>query len=373
MKRISCLTALPLLFFSGTAAAITLYDKQGTQLDFAGSIRLMFENAKKTKPGKNNTRIKDESSRFGIGISHRIDSDWRGFGYLEFGNDTQSAENDFKLDNRLGYVGLEWRGLGEIAIGRVLSPFDKVARSDYTYEYGGVLDFGDKYIGRSTGSSDDGKNDFVGRVSDSVRIMSAEFAGFSAGATYTLQNGDAINEINNAYTLAAFFRRANLRVGAGYGVAQGNGERAKKPRNYQGSKERVKAVKEDIWGIGAEYTFADLDLSLAVDYGRLRIRNGNRRSGDEYQKVNGVPKAELLGVGAKWDWGRGNLYGGYYRQAGNQDANNWREQRYVIGADYELKKKTVITWVEFAHEEKDDGQQDAFTNRLIGLGLRVYF
>ncbi|MBU3892680.1 porin [Serratia rubidaea] len=372
MIRNSCLAAVSLLFLSGAAEAITLYEEKGTTLDFSGSIRLMFENAKKTDAGQNSTHIKDESSRFGIGISHQIDSDLRGFGYLEFGNDTQSAENKFKLGNRQAYVGLARRSLGDIAIGRVLSPFDKVARSDYTYEYGGVLDFGDRYIGRSTGSSDDGKNDFIGRVSNSVRMMSAEFAGFSAGATYTLQNGDEINDINNAYTLAAFFRQANLRLAAGYGMAEGNGERAKKPQNYMDSKERVKAIKEEIWGIGAEYTLADLDLSLAVDYGQLRIKNDNQRSGDAYKKVNGTPKAELLGLGANWDWGRGNLYGGYYRKAGNHDANNWREQRYVIGADYELTKK-VVTWVELAHEDQRADRYDKVTDRLLGLGLRIYF
>lgn len=44
----------------------------------------------------------------------------------------------------------------------------------------------------------------------------------------------------------------------------------------------------------------------------------------------------------------------------------------MIGADYELTKK-VVTWVELAHEDQRADRYEKVTDRLLGLGLRIYF
>jgi outer membrane pore protein E len=372
MNNKMMIVVVPTLLAASSTSATNLYDKDGTKLDFTGSIRIMLESGSRSE-GTHNVILKDQGSRFGLAISHDLKDNLSGFGYLEYGNDTQVAEDKFKLTNRLGYVGLKYSDVGTLSVGRVLSPFDAVAHSDYSYEYGGVLDFGDKYIGRSTGNTDEGKNNFIGRVSNTIRVMSANFNGFSAGGTYTLQQGTGINQVDNAYTLAAFYNTDfGLNLSAGYGHAEGNGANTGTQQYYAGTTDNIRAAQEDIWGGSIEYIIPSADLFFAIDIGQLTLKNANGGTAKNYAKVEGKPRANLFGFGSKWNWGHGNIYGGYYLKDGNSAAFNWKEQKYVAGADYPFTRN-FIAWAEYAYVDKQSDLDKKKDDNLLGLGLRVYF
>ncbi|WP_411706019.1 porin [Edaphovirga cremea] len=399
---------LSVLFISSTANSATLYNNDGTKIDFTGSLRLWLENSdsrKQYSPGKDNLQLQDQSSRFGFGIDHAFNGgNAHGIGYIEFGNDTQSGEGDFQMDNRQGWVGFRVDDVGDLTFGHITSPFDDMPTSDFTYEYGGALDFGaynGGFIGRTSGS-DGGDNNFIGRVSNSIRVMSADFNGFSVGGSYTLQtddDGDSWgNGVDHAYTLAAFYHNGGWNLGAGYGYA--------KVENSGGAYTSSDATvlhdangqdgEESIWGASVKYTFDDVGVSLSADVGQLFMNNvwsgdvgyDNDRS-DYAQReavffVDNKAKVNLLGLGANWKYGDGNIYGGYYLKDGDENIANWKEQKVVIGADYNFTKNIVV-WSEYAYIETEADKWTDITTQTqydyasvgddnrIAVGMRIYF
>ncbi|MCX2497203.1 porin [Plesiomonas shigelloides] len=385
MKKTILALAVPALLAAGVTNAATIYNNDGTTVDLKGSIRL-WANTDSSRSGIEKTaQFEDEGSRFGIGVNHDLGNGLSAFGYLEYGNDTQTMEKDFKLTNRQGYAGFKMADIGAISFGRITAPFDDVALSDYTYEYGGVMNFGKM----ENHTKKDGNN-FLARVSKSVKVETAEVNGFKAAASYTMQadgaerNAQFIDNkltdntpINGAYTLAAFYNTDfGLTLNAGYGHAKYN-------RGYVLG-EAVDGAKSDIWGIGAQYEFGD--FAVALDYGQAR----HNYALADVEKA----KADLLGVGAKWNYGMGKVYAGFYQKdyskfetdvimaAGNvtsKDLN--KEDTYTLGVDYEFSK-SVVTFLEYAHVKTKysalDWNADTSVNvkdsdNKVGLGLRVYF
>lgn len=360
MKKTLLAVAIPALLASGAASATTLYDNNGTKVDIKGSLRIGLNYSDNREgSGQDGTRFKDMGSRFGFKVTHDLGDGLYGLGELEYGNNTQSGEGSFNLKNRLGYVGLGLEGVGEFTFGRVLSPFDDVAMSDYTYDFGGILEYGHGVL-KSSGK--DGDN-FIGRVSNTAKFMSADFNGFSFGATYSTQS-DSYKEsapgvfaddtgVRNAYTLSAFYDTGfGLKVNAGYGHAKGN--------SYGSNVD----VTSDIWGVSAEYTVDA--LSLAVDLGQAQTK----------AKVSGVGSAkarnDLYGFGAKYNLGKANVYAGYYLADGNKNADFKSEHTITVGTDYQFTP-SVRTYVEYANvKEKYHGGGSEKENKAV-VGMRVYF
>lgn len=357
MKKTLLAVAIPALLASGAASATTLYDNNGTKVDIKGSIRIGLEyNDNRDLTGEDGTKFRDMGSRFGFKVTHDLGDGLYGLGELEYGNNTQSGESGFKLKNRLGYVGLGLEGVGEFTFGRVLSPFDDVAMSDYTYDYGGILDFGHG-VSRST------TDNFIGRVSNTAKFMSADFGGFSFGATYSTQSnsygdidtdGNSLDDtgVKNAYTLSAFYDTGfGLKVNAGYGHAKANSY------GYDAD------LTSDIWGVSAEYTVDA--LSLAVDLGQSQTKL--KVSGDSAKARN-----DLYGFGAKYNLGKANVYGGYYLADGNKNAAYKSEHTVTVGTDYQFTP-SVRTYVEYANvKAKFHGGGSEKENKAV-VGMRVYF
>ncbi len=373
MKKKFLAIAIPLLVSGGAANAVTLYNNDGTKFEVGGSLRLMAEYSDSRQGGDHDVKIKDQSSRFSFKISHDLGNGLTGFGYLEYGNDTQASEKDFDLKNRLGNVGMKMDGVGEIAIGRILSPFDDVSMSDYSYEYGGVLDFG-------AGSPRQNNDNFIGRVSHSVRLQTAQFNGLTLAGSYTFQgddtkstiaknpdgstilNSDGTNKynrtINNAYTLAGFYETTfGLKINAGYGYAEANNVADMAP---------VDSFKERIWGVSTEYTIDN--FSIAADYGQASAT-------DTMKGVRTTKRSNLYGLGTKYGFGKAKVYAGYYLKDGNKATKEFREQRTVLGTDYSFTSNYKV-WLEYANartrQHPESGKTKEQENK-VALGFRVFF
>lgn len=375
MKKTLLAVALPALLASGTASAATIYDNNGTTVDFYGQIRLNLEYAsKRDQSGEHGTKFRDSGSRFGFKIKHDLGNGLRALAGLEYGNNTQSPENNFKIKNRLGYVGVGADGYGDLTFGRVLSPFDDVALSDYTYVYGGVLDFGGNF------KRSDSENNFIGRTSNTVKFMTSLFGDFRFGGTYTLQDGESWNneseqhakQLDNAFTLAVFYDNTErgLKLNAGFGRAEANGGPYTDP--LAGPADLRKGT-DMIYGIGAEY-FIEIAsvkdaLALAVDLGRFDTKRDTTIAGVD---TNNKYSANLYGVGLKYRWSeKGNAYiGGYYKD-GQKDADDWSNKLFVIGSDYRFSKY-ARPYIEYAYE-KDKLLDQSENESKVALGMRIYW
>lgn len=390
MKKTILALAVPALLAAGVTNAATVYNNDGTTVDLKGSIRL-WANTDSSRSGIEKTaQFEDEGSRFGIGVNHDLGNGLSAFGYLEYGNDTQTMEKDFKLTNRQGYAGFKMADIGAISFGRITAPFDDVALSDYTYEYGGVMNFG-----KMENDTKKSGNNFLARVSKSIKVETAEVNGFKAAASYSMQadgdkakfvetsGGEYYNNagINNAYTLAGFYTSDfGLTLNAGYGYAKYNA--GTDSLTIDGDVlNRSGEADSNIWGIGSQYEFGD--FAVAFDFGQARHDNA----------ISGLnkSKADLYGFGTKWNYGMGKVYAGYYLKdykdrlvayTNGDVASLNKEETYTVGVDYNFSK-SVVTFLEYAHvKTKYDAFYDAATNSVgsknesdnkVGLGLRVYF
>lgn len=357
MKKTILALAVPALLAAGVTNAATVYNNDGTTIDLKGSIRLKME-----KVDSKDVDLKDDSSRIGVGIKHDLGNGLSALGYYEMGYDTQK-QGSSQITNRLGYAGFSMNDIGTLTFGRVTAPFDDVAVSDYSYIYGGVMDFG-RMEDASTGNGILDKNNFLARVSNTMKVESAQYNGFSAAASYSFgTNGDRVDangnategNLDNAYTLAAFYESDfGLTFNAGYGHGKSTGAVG------------IESQDLDIWGLGAQYQIAD--FSFALDYGQAKL-DSNIAGQDKY-------KADLLGLGAKYQViPQSSLYAGYYlRDYKDQLVENTdKNEVYVAGVDYQFTKN-VVTFIEYAYDKT------SYTNNLASeadnkgsLGLRVYF
>ncbi|WP_084976948.1 porin [Plesiomonas shigelloides] len=353
MKKTILALAVPALLAAGVTNAATVYNNDGTKIDLKGSIRLLAEDG-----ARRDADLSDDSSRIGLGINHDLGNGLSGLGYIEMGYDTQREEStdSSPFKNRLAYAGLSLDGVGTLTAGRITAPFDDVAVSDYTWTYGGVMDFGKMQNNGDRGPFGS-KNTFLARTSNSVKVESAEFNGFKAAGSYTMKTGEKFNDVDNAYTLAAFYTSDfGLTFNAGYGHGKSNGDNV------------FKSTDADIWGIGAQYEIGD--FAIGLDYGQAKLDWND----SAYNKGNNS-KANLLGVGVKYQIiEQTKVYAGYYGRD-YSDYKTWdRHDLYVVGTDYAFSKN-VVTFLEYAHDDYKYTESTAAMKNddRIGLGFRVYF
>lgn len=387
MKKTLLAVAIPALLASGAASATTFYDNNGTKIDIKGQFRIALEYSDiRDGQGEDGTKFRDLGSRFGFAVKHDLGDGLYGLGEFEWGNDTQQRENSFSLKNRLAYAGMGLDGVGEVTVGRVLSPFDDVHLSEYSYEYGHNLEFGHGLLNpknSSVNGVNSNQNDnFIGRNSNTAKFMSADFNGFSFGGTYSTQsnesNWDTVGRLRNAYTLAAFYDSGfGLLVNAGYGHAKmkDGGLSAAASAGFvgfpgitPGVATTVSNYTADIWGIAARYTIDA--FSIGVDFGQARVKADIDQVGAHY-KYN--PKVDLYGIGAKYNIDKSNVYFGYYFSDGNSKADVKEEKKLVLGTDYQFTP-SFRTYVEYANIDVKEVRRGNQKDENVGLiGLRVYF
>lgn len=378
MKKTLLAVAIPALLASGAASATTFYDNNGTKIDIKGQFRIALEYSDaRDGQGEDGTKFRDLGSRFGFAVKHDLGNGLYGLGEFEWGNDTQQRETNFSLKNRLAYAGMGLDGVGELTFGRVLSPFDDVHLSEYSYEYGHNLEFGhavfdpkNKLVDGSTGPN--GNDNFIGRNSNTAKFMSADFNGFSFGGTYSTQStSDWGNDgrLRNAYTVAGFYDSGfGLLINAGYGHGKFQGGNLASFGGLTGAVS-YDNYEADIWGVGIRYTIDA--FSIGADIGQAKVKADMVDSTNTHYSHK--PKADLYGIGAKYNIDKSNLYFGYYFTDGNSKADVKEEKKLVLGTDYQFTP-SFRTYVEYANIDVKEVRRGTQKDENVGLiGLRVYF
>ncbi|AKE60088.1 porin [Citrobacter farmeri] len=374
MKKVITTLALASVIYSGCAAAAVIYDKDDNKIELKGSLRLMMDGstARSREDGTNQYKLDDEASRIGFLFERKIDEKLKALVYYEWGNDTQATEgkDDFNLTNRQSYGGIHYDGFGEFDFGRVTVPFDAVHQSDFTYEYAnnGPLYYADKKTKRVAG----GDNNYIKRISNTLKYTSDKYNGVWFGASYTLQDETAVNDIDYAWSSAIFYDTPfNLYLRAGYAQQKSNGST---DANMESGYFDIPASKEDTWGLSAKYLIPVWNLSFAVDYGGETIENCNMGETENYTPYGGTTHAKLFGAGTKWSFNdKQSVYAMWAIRDGDAAADNYQETRTVLGTDYKFNPSFLL-WLEYSHQSNlSDIEDDISTDDKSALGLRYYF
>lgn len=374
MKKIITPVILSSLFYAGCASATVLYDKDDNKVEIKGSLRLMMDgsSARAREEGTNKYKLEDESSRIGFRFERQIDEKLKALVYYEWGNDTQATEkkDDFNFTNRQAYGGIHYKGIGEFDFGRVTVPFESVHQSDYTYEFGnnGALYYGGKKTKRVGG----GDNNYIKRISNTLKYMSDKYDGFRFGASYTLQDETNINDIDYAWSTAVYYDTTfNLHLRAGYAQQKANGST---DSNADSGYYDITPAKESIWGVSAKYDIPLWGLSFAVDYGGETIEDGNFGDTKGYTPYGDTTHAKLFGVGTKWTFNdKQSVYATWAIRDGDDAADNYQETRTVLGTDYKFNKSFIV-WLEYSSQNnRSDYASDTKSDDKSALGVRYYF
>jgi len=152
--------------------------------------------------------------RFGFRGLEDLGRDLAAFFRLEngFSLDTGAQTSPTAYFNRYSLVGLQSRGLGSVSLGHM---------PDFMYEYMAPLSNAVPGLSASfnPGNLDNLANQF--QFDNAVKVETAEFAGFQAGAMYGM--GEVANHgtANDRRALGAQYNNGPLRVGAAYSLIHG--------------------------------------------------------------------------------------------------------------------------------------------------------
>jgi predicted porin len=340
------LVALTVAAFAASASAVTVYDNEGSKVDFDGSLRLAIEkNHTKTKNADSKTGhsyLKNDGSRFGVRTKHNIGEDGLfALSRLEFRfngkNDSSQADGFGDLYAHRAYVGLGHNQYGEVTFGRQVTIADDVGEADKSYLYG-----------QGPGSMTTAGNSVV-------RYDYKGVEGLQVGVNYNFATDrDAANEVKtgtakNGYGVGALYKfnvaegRA-VKLEAGY--TRDNYATGTNKRHYK-----------DAWAVGFGYEAGA--LSLGLDGAQAYTKN-----------QGATTRFSRVSVGANYAvTEKNNVFAGYSYTHERAKATNTttRSHNYYLGTDYKLHKH-VVTFVEAGL-----GKAGKTTDTKVGAGLRVFW
>lgn len=220
------LVALVVAAFATSASALTVYEKDGSKVDFDGSVRLRLDKTnsdstveankvKTTTKTRGHSDLHNNGSRFGVKFNHNIADDFFGFGRVEFrfNKDAKNTDQFGDLYAHRAYVGLGSKQVGELSFGRQVTISADVSQSGFDNYYGtfdGTLtDWGHavvRYDYKGVKGLQVGVDyRFAGeRVNGEVPVGKAK-SGYGAAAIYELEVA-----ANQSLTFAAGYTRDNL-------------------------------------------------------------------------------------------------------------------------------------------------------------------
>lgn len=353
------LVALAVTAFAASATATTIYDSEGSKVDFDGSVRVSIEKSRSKVSGAKATTghsyLKDAGSRFAVRSNHNIgENGLFALSRLEFrfngSNDSAEADGFGDLYVKRAYVGLGHKAYGELTFGRQVTIADDIGETGYDYLYGvapglttaegnsvvrydykGIegLQVGVNYnFGTARFTKNDAKLN-PAHVEGELKQDAAK-NGYGVGATYTFGVGEG-----QSVTLEAGYTRDNFVTGTN-------------KRHYK-----------DAWEVGTAYQIND--LSLALDGSQAYDKNQGKET-----------RTSIVAVAAKYALSPvNNVYGGYgFKHVKEKGANDALEtHKYFVGTDYKLHKH-VVTFVELGVARTPDTKK---TESSVGAGLRVFW
>ena len=347
------LVALAVAAFASSASALTVYENEGSKVEFDGSIRLRLDNEgskqDKVTTKRAHTNLHNDGSRFGVRMKHDIAEDFYALGRVEFrfNKDAKHTDQFGDLFAHRAYVGLGSKEFGELTFGRQVTIGDDIAQSGFDNAYG-------TFDGTLTAS---GKS--------VVRYDYKGIEGLQVGVDYRFAEDRENNEVVNGRL------KSGYGAGAVYTFKVAEGQSATVAAGYTRDNYKSDTSNRhhrDAWQAGAKYTIDA--LTLAADY-----------TGDFEKKGSDKDRRNGFRVGAKYMVTPAvAVYGNYGHlvskdKEGSKTTSKDVSNKFMLGTSYKVHKN-VFTYVEggFGKVKTTDYVANKVTNkkdRNIAVGLNV--
>ncbi|MWQ46522.1 porin [Glaesserella parasuis] len=354
------LVALAVAAFAASASAVTVYENEGTKVDFDGQLRLLLEEQATKEKGQSSTRghtnLKNNSSRFGISIKHNINENLYGFGRYEtrLDSNSENAAGWGDVKTKYAYVGLGGYG-HEISFGKQAVIGDSIGQAGFDKVYGvGSTGIRIKY---PANSADKKGFDILTDSSDSaINYTYTGIEGLTLGANYNVANkrddkgGVKVGSAKSGFGLGAKYT-AKIAESQSVTVAAG----------YTHDDYKSGSVnKKDKDGVYFGLKYVNAPFTVAVDGG-----HGVEKTGNVKEKI------DFVRTGARFDvTPKSGVYGNYSYGTYKDKAYKATAHQFMLGADYKLHKQ-VVTFVEGRLIKNKDSNNKKVTDQALGVGLRV--
>ncbi|MDG6236566.1 porin [Glaesserella parasuis] len=357
------LVALAVAAFAASASAVTVYENEGTKVDFDGQLRLLLEEQATKEKGQSSTRghtnLKNNSSRFGISIKHNINENLYGFGRYEtrLGRNSKNDAGWGDVTTEKAYVGLGGYG-HEISFGKQAVIGDSIGQAGFDKVYG-VGTGGIKYSANNTNKKG---FDILTDSSDSaINYTYTGIEGLTLGANYNVAN-----ERNNKGEVKVDSAKSGFGLGAEYTAKIAESQSVTVAAGYthddykSGSSGSVSFNKKDKDGVYFGLKYVNAPFTVAVDGGHGVLKTDNVKE-----------KIDFVRTGARFDvTPKSGVYGNYSYGTYKDKAYKATAHQFMLGADYKLHKQ-VVTFVEGRLIKNKDSNNKKVTDQALGVGLRV--
>lgn len=360
------LVALAVTAFAASASAVTVYENEGTKVDFDGSVRvLLAKESQKVGDAKStdgHSNLKNSGSRFSLHAKHNIAEDFYALLHYEtrFKNGASNTAGWGNISTDKAYVGLGGQG-HLVTFGKQVVIGDEIGQAGYDKSY----DVGSANV----------KNGFDILTTSSDSAVNYKFTGvkgLTLGANYNFANNrtdSEVNAVNSHSAVKGENAKSGFGVGAVYGFDVAEGQSLTFALGYSHddftTASKTKADKDGVYA-GAKYSAGMFDVAL--DLGRGVQKIGQAKSKMNYLRAGGRVNLSDAGVYTNYSYGT-------VKQQFNDNYKNTAHQ-FMLGADYKLHKH-VVTYVEgrlTKQKEKTDSTKFVkTTDKAIGVGMRVFW
>ncbi|WP_162900000.1 porin [Halomonas sp. JS92-SW72] len=333
---------------SAVAQAATVYDQNGTKVDIYGRINYMITSGgpQDLSPGaekESGSEFQNNGSRFGFRASHELSSDLSAFARMEFRFKADEVNSE-SMTVRNSFLGLKSQQLGTLTIGNFDSVYFQAVSSLFdVYE-------NDGFISLDTGSTSS--------RGDTVAYASPVFSGLQGHVQVKHISGNDAevgaqdNGSTTSTAAAVTYSWEDLYLAAGYNQSRDVSERG---ASYGGGGNN--SAGEDIWGVSAQYKFLP-NFSARVMYEEL---------GSVNEGASASAKKEIVGLGATFNYGQGNLYADVYDVSYVGDISS--SNPWAIGVDYRFSPMRVYAEI-FDEDVSGENIDDSL---LYTVGIRYDF
>ncbi|GED21294.1 porin [Halomonas halmophila] len=366
MKKTLLATAIAGAMVASGAQAATVYNQDGTKLDVYGNIQLAVYSTTKAN-GESDSQLTDNGTTFGFAAEHVIYDGLTGYMKLEFDdiNADEMATGPRQDGGDTAYIGLKGN-FGDVKLGSYDDLFDDWIQDPVTNNEGFDVSDSTSYAGLGGAIQTDQLTYVSPSFSGLELAIGTQFKGDGEGITSDNDPGQFVGGENlsgdsNASVFGgAKYTAGNFSVAAMYDNLD----------NYEvRTQDAINAGQEfgDRYGITGQYTMDSLRVALKLE----------RFESD----VDGVDSTNFYGLGARYGYGQGDIYGAYqYVDVGAEDFTNElgeslqdeqeRDETYnqiIVGATYNISD-AMYTWAEAAFYDKENDEDDG-----VGVGVTYMF